>query len=153
MAWTNSKVFASYVKATIDRTALFDIDTDSVKVALYGTTPTPDNTVSLANSAYAVAQWVVGNEISSAGQWAAGGVVLTSPTVTATTTTIMFDAADTASGATATLAAVFGCLVYDDTLAGKGGISYNYLGGSNSVTSGTFTVVWSASGIMSFSVA
>ena len=54
---------------------------------------------------------------------------------------------------TTTLTAVFGCLVYDDTLTtpvADPGLSYNYFGGTNSVTSGTFTVVWNASGIFAF---
>jgi hypothetical protein len=78
-------------------------------------------------------------------------VALGSKTNVVATNTITIDAADTASGATATLAAVFGCLVYDFTIAApvaKQGMCFNYFGGSNSVTSGTFTVVWSANGIM-----
>lgn len=68
----------------------------------------------------------------------------------ATAGVVFFDAADTASaGATADLAAVFGCLVYDTTSAtvANQGICYNYFGGTNSVTNGTFTVVWHANGI------
>ena len=44
----------------------------------------------------------------------------------------------------------FGCLVYDDTLATPvvdQGVSYHYFGGSQSVTAGTFTIVWNTSGI------
>jgi hypothetical protein len=153
MAWTASKIFAAFVVATIDRTNAFDFDTDSDLVALYNNTPTPDNTVSLANSAYNVGQWATAQEQFQAGQWAQGGVALASKTVAAATTTITCDAADTASGAACTLANVFGCLVYDNTTATKGGFCYNYFGGTNSVTNGTFTVVWNASGIFSFSVA
>jgi hypothetical protein len=153
MAWSNSKIFASYVVATIDRTLAFDFDSDSTLVALYNNSITPDNTVSLANSAYNVGQWANTNEQSQAGQWAAGGVALASKTVTASTTTITCDAADTASGSACTLANVYGCLVYDNTTATKGGFCYNYFGGVNSVTNGTFTVVWAGTGIFSFSVA
>jgi hypothetical protein len=153
MAWSASKIFASYVVGTIDRTALFDIDTDALLVALYNNTPTPDNTVTLANSAYNVGQWATAQEVSQAGQWAPGGVALASRTVVAAATTITFDAADTASGAAATLANVFGCEVYDNTLTPKAGVCYNYFGGSNSVTAGTFTVVWNSSGIFTISVA
>lgn len=153
MAWANSKIFASYVVATIDRTVAFNYTSDSILVALYNNSITPDNTVSMANSAYNVAQWATANEVSQAGQWATGGVALASKTVAASTTTITVDAADTASGSAATLAAVFGCEVYDNTLTPKGGLCYNYFGGTNSVTNGTFTVVWNVAGIMSFSVA
>ena len=62
---------------------------------------------------------------------------------------------NTASGASATLASVFGCLVYDDTIAapvGDQGLCYNYFGGTNSVTDGTFTIVWNASGILALTL-
>jgi hypothetical protein len=58
-----------------------------------------------------------------------------------------FDSADTVSANnTTTLTNAYGCLVYDDT-TGDQGICFNYFGGANSVTSGTFTIVWNASGI------
>ena len=153
MAWANSKIFASFVVATIDRTNAFDFDTDSVKAALYDNDITPDNTVSLANSAYNAGQWTAsGNEVTHA-QWAAGGVALGTKTVAASTTTITIDAADTASGAGCTLANVYGTLVYDDTTATKGGFCYNYFGAGVGVTNGVFTIVWNGSGIFSFSVA
>lgn len=153
MAWANSKIFASFVVATIDRTNAFDYDTDSILVALYNNSITPDNTVSLANSAYNVGQWATANEKYQAGQWAQGGVALGTKTIAASTTTITADAADTASGSACTLADVYGCEVYDNTTATKGGLCYNYFGGVNSVTNGTFTVVWAGAGIFSFSVA
>jgi hypothetical protein len=156
MAWASSKIFSQYVLGTLDRTTAFDIDTDIPKVALYNNTPTPDNTVSLANSCYNVGQWATAQEQFQAGQWAQGGVALSGHDVTTAGTTIMYDATDTASGAACTLANVYGCLVYDDTIttpSADAGICYNYFGGINSVTNGTFTVVWNASGIMSLSVA
>ena len=151
MAWTNSKVFRPFVSDIALNVAAFDLDSDSFKVALYNTTPTPDNDVTAANSAYNVGQWATAQEVFEAGQWAQAGVVLTSPTVNSGTADIVFfDASDTASGSAADLAAVFGCLVYDDTLASPvvdQGVCYNYFGGSNSVVNGTFTVVWNANGI------
>lgn len=156
MAWSNSKIFAQFVLGTLDRTTAFDLDTDVPKVALFNNSITPSNTVTLANSAYNVDQWGTANEVYEAGQWAQGGVVLASHDVTVSGTTITYDAADTASGAAADLASVFGCQVYDDTITtptADAGICYNYFGGSNSVVNGTFTVVWNASGILSFSVA
>lgn len=157
MAWSASKIFSQFVLAALDRTTAFDLDTDTPKVALYDNDITPDNTVTLANTAYNAGQWTAaGNEVAEAGQWASGGVVLSGHDVTTSTTTITYDATDTASGSAADLAAVFGCLVYDDTITtptADAGICYNYFGGSNSVVNGTFTVVWSASGILSFSVA
>ena len=73
-----------------------------------------------------------------------------------TTTSIRWDANDTASvGATADLAAVFGCHIYNDTATTPVvdiGVCYIYFGGTNSVTNGTFTIVWSGSGIFEIAV-
>ena len=156
MAWTNSKIFTTYLTDIINNTTAMDLNTDaSLKVALYNNTPTPSQSVTSANSAYAVDQWVVGNEVSEAGQWAAGGVALASVTSTFATNVYTFDAADTASGSAADLASVFGCLVYDDTITtpvADQGICFNYFGGSNSVVNGTFTTVWAAGGILALTL-
>ena len=156
MAWSNSKIFRQFLADALGNTTAFDLDADTIKAALYGTTPTPDQNVTAANSAYNVAQWVTANEVGQAGQWAQTGVALASKVVdVATSAVVMFDAADTASGSAATLSAVFGCLVYDDTLTtpvADQGICYNYFGGSQSVTSGTFTIQWSANGIARFTL-
>ena len=46
----------------------------------------------------------------------------------------------------ATIAAAYGDLVYDNSVTGgtvaKQGLCFNYFGGTQSVTSGTFTVQW-----------
>jgi hypothetical protein len=152
MAWSNSKVFQQFLANTLTQTAVFDLDTHTFKVALYDNDITPDQNAAAASTAYNVGQWVLtGNEVSQAGQWAAGGVALTTPVVsTATAGVVFWDAADTASGSAATLTNAFGCLVYDDTLTtpvADQGVCYNYFGGANSVTAGTFTVVWNANGI------
>jgi len=151
MAWADSRIFRAFIKDTIDNTTAFDLGSDVPKVALYTNAITPDNDVTSANSAYNVGQWGTANEQYEAGQWAQGGVALASTSLDAgTADTVFYDAADTASGSTADLTAVYGCLVYDDTLTtpvADQGICYNYFGGSNSVVNGTFTVVWSANGL------
>jgi hypothetical protein len=156
MAWSNSKIFRSCIADMIGNVAAFDWDADTIKIALYNNTTTPDNDVTAANSAYNVGQWVVANEVSDAAEWAAGGVALTGKTVDVSVAdTVKVDAADTASGTSATLANVYGGLVYDDTLAApvaKQGICYLYFGGVQSVTDGTLTVIYSANGIMSFTL-
>ena len=150
MAWTNSKVFRALVADVFDNTTAVDLGTDVPKVALYGTTPTPSQDVTSANSAYAVDQWITGSELTHA-NWPAGGRPLASTVLNSGTAGVVFyDAADTTGAGTLTLTAVFGCLVYDDTLTTPvvdQGICYNYFGGSQSVTAGTFTVVWHANGI------
>ncbi len=132
---------------------------DTVKAALYNNTTTPDKDAALTATGYnsAGSQWVVANEVTGATNWLAGGRTLASKTLTNPSTGVfMFDAADLAGGGNVTLSAVFGCLVYDDTIVvGTGGIAdegicYNYFGGSQSVTAGTFTIVWNANGIFRF---
>lgn len=152
MAWSNSKVFQQFIEDCVLNVAAFDLDTDTFLVALYDNDITPDNDVSADNSAYNVAQWTsTGNEVFETGQWGQGGVALTSPAINVGTADVVFwDASDTASGSAADLASVYGCLVYDDTLASpvaNQGVCYNYFGGANSVVNGTFTVVWAAAGI------
>lgn len=147
MAWSNSKVFAAFVLNALDRGVAYDLDTDTPKVALYDNDITPDNTVAIANTAYNAGQWTAaGNEVSDT-NWAAGGRALSGHDVTQASNVVTYDATDTASGGTVTLANVYGCLVYDDTVTGDYGISYHYFGGAQSVTGGTFTVVWNASGL------
>lgn len=153
MPWTNSKVFTPFVAAALDRTAAFDLDTDTIKVALYNNTTTPDNTVAIAASAYNTGVWVLANEVDDAAEWPAGGETLASPDITTSGTTITFDGTDvTSTGTSATLANVYGCLVYDDTVSDYG-LCYNYFGGAQSVTDGVFTIQWAGTGIASFSVA
>lgn len=158
MAWGNSRIFRQTLADILGNTTAMDFNSDSSKVALYDNDITPDNDVSAANSAYNAGQWTAsGNEVSESGQWAAGGVALTSPTIdVGTADVVMLDATDTASGSAADLAAVFGALVYDDTIASPvadQGWCYNYFGGSNSVVNGTFTVVWHANGIARITLA
>lgn len=158
MAFTASAIFRQTIADTLAGTAVFDLNapSDTYKVALYNNTGTPDKDATAANSAYAVGQWVVGNEVSQAVTWPVAGVALASMTITTPSTgVIMFDAADTASGASATLANVYGSLIYDDTKTtpvADQGVCFNYFGGTNSVTSGVLTVVWNANGIFRITV-
>lgn len=150
MAWSASKVFAFAVLQMGSKALNFT--TDSYKAALYNNTGTPDNTVTsavLTEYNGAASQWVTGNEVTSPSPWPAGGVSLTSVTWTQATNVDTFTAANTSSASGATLAGVYGTLVYDTTVSNEG-LSFNYFGGTNTVTSGTFTIVWNASGIATF---
>ena len=151
MAWTNSKVFRALVADVFDNTTAVNLGTDVPKAALFGTTPTPDQNVASASSAYNTGVWTTGNEVTDATNWVAGGRALASTSLNSGTSGVVFyDAADTAGGGNVTISAAFGCLVYDDTLTtpvADQGICYNYFGGSQSVTAGTFTIVWNANGI------
>lgn len=153
---SSSAVFVRYVKDIMDRTSAMDLDGDAYKAALYNNTGTPDKTVSSANSAYNAGQWVTGNEVVDATNWVAGGRSLASVTWTVASNVVTFDANDTAGGGNVTLSNVFGCLVYDDTIAtpvADQGVCFNSFGGSaQSVSAGTFTIVWHSSGIFAITV-
>lgn len=157
MAWANSKIFRAYLADALDNTAEFDMGADTFKAALYNNTTAPNQDVTSANSAYAVDQWVVGNEVDDPTDWATGGEPLTGTSLdSATAATVFFDATDTPqSGTTCTLADVYGALVYDDTLTtpvADQGVCFNYLGGVQSVTAGTFTIVWHSNGVFRFTL-
>jgi len=155
MAWSNSKIFVAWFDNLyqVSGTAFTGLDSDTVNVALYNNTGTPDNTAAVASTGYNTGQWVTGNEVTDATNWIAGGRALASKTFTfpGSTNIYMFDAADLAGGGNVTLASVYGCLVYDNTISGgtvaKQGHSYHYFGGSQSVTAGTFTIIWHANGL------
>lgn len=157
MAWSNSKIFMAFVEDVLENTTAMDLNSDTFKAALYDNDITPSQTVTSANTAYNVGQWVItGNEVSDGTEWNAGGEPLTSVTSSFASNVYTFDAANTPSaGTSATLANVYGCLVYDDTITtpvADQGVCYNYFGGTNSVTDGTFTIVWNASGIFSLTL-
>jgi hypothetical protein len=152
MAWATSNISAAQVKNVFDPAATVAYSTDSMLVALYNNSVTPNKNDTFANNAYNVGTWATANEIFQAGQWAQGGVALASKTNTFGAGTQQLSAANTASGNAATLTAVFGDLVYDNTAAGAHAFCWNYFGGSQSVTAGTFTVVWSGNGIMQFTI-
>jgi hypothetical protein len=156
MAWSNSKIFSSFITDVLNNTTEMDLNSDTLKAALYNNTTAPDQTVTSANTAYNVGQWTSTNEVSDGTNWDAGGEPLTSVSSDFSSNVYTLDATNTPQGgASTTLANVYGCLVLDDTIAtpvAKQGICYNYFGGVQSVTAGTFTIVWNGSGIMALTL-
>lgn len=156
MAFTASAMFRALPADMLANTAPFDLDTDVPKAALYGNTGTPDKDVAAALTAYNTGQWVTANEVFHAGQWSQGGVALSGTSLNVGTSGVVFyDAADTQSGSAATLSSVYGTEVYDDTLTtpvADQGLCFNYFGGVQAVTLGTFTIIWNALGILRFTV-
>lgn len=167
--WTASAMFRAWPLAVLGgaQTAgnllpasYTGLETDTLKAALYSDNITPDKDAALTSTGYNTGQWANTEEKSDTTNWDAGGEPVTSGALTTPSTgVVMFDATDTPQGgASTTLSAVFGCLVYDDTItAGTGGIAdqgvtYHYFGGSQSVTAGTFTIVWHANGLFRISV-
>lgn len=162
MAWTNSKIFSALVTDVLNNTTAIDIMSDAtLNAALFDTSVTPSQVVSSANSAYGAGVWAAGGVTdtgtSAPAGWPSVGRPLAGRTITDNTvTTFMFDASDTVSANdVTTLAATFGCLLYDDTIAAPvadQGISYHYFAGSQTVTLGRFTIVWNVSGILSIAL-
>ncbi|MCP4257967.1 MAG: hypothetical protein GY774_10630 [Planctomycetes bacterium] len=117
---------------------ILDLEADVIKCALMAT----------GHSASTVADnvWtdVSGNEMSGTG-YTAGGATLASKAVTQAATT-SWDAADTA-WTTATFSAYYAVL-YDDTAATDDLICSFDFAGVKTVTAGTFTIQWNASGII-----
>lgn len=153
MAWSNSKIFSSFITDALNNTAALDLNADAPKAALFDNSITPSQTVASASSAYGAGVWASGEQTN--GGWSAGGLALASIASGFSANVYTFDAADLANGSAATLSGAYGCLVYDDTLTtpvADQGICYNYFGGAASVTSGTLTIVWNASGIFALTL-
>lgn len=134
-------------------TTYSSLSADTINVALYNNNITPDRTAAVANTGYNTGQWVsASNEVTDATNWVAGGRALGSKTFAIDTgsSSICFGAADLAGGGVVTLSAFYGCLVYDFTITGgtvaKQGLCFNYFGGTNTVTAGTFTIIWATVG-------
>lgn len=157
MAWSVSAIFqqaminpiAGRCWTTAAPTTYSSLSADTIDVALFGTL-TPDKTAAVASTGYNTGVWTTGNEISGTG-YTAGGSALASKAFAIDTgsSSICFSAANP-SWTTATITAAFGCLVYDSTITAgtvaKQGLCFNYFGGSQSVTAGTFTVAWATPG-------
>lgn len=161
MAWSNSKIFTTYLTDIINNTTAMDLNTDAlIEAALFDNSITPSQTVASASSAYGTGVWASGGIVdtgtSAPAGWPAIGRPLQTITSTFSSNVYTFDAADTVSAnSTTTLASTYGTLIYDDTITtpvADQGICFNYFGGANAVTLGTFTIVWNASGIFALTL-
>lgn len=155
MAFGSSGVFIQWpftMLAGTKPTGYAGVTTDTLKAALYNNTGTPDKAATQANTAHGAGAWVTGNEVTDT-NWASGGRALTTVSSAVSSNVYKLDADDTAGGGNVTMSGIMGALVYDDSITGgtgaaDQGICFNYFGGAQSVSSGTFTIVWNASGIM-----
>jgi hypothetical protein len=160
MAWSNSKIFQEWVNQPMFQaagTGYTGLDSDTVKVALFNNTTTPDQNAAVGSTGFNTGVWTTTNEVTDVTNWVSGGRALASKTFTAATATSMFDAADLAGGGTVTITNAFGAFVYDDTITAgtvaDQGCCFNYFGGAQSVTAGTFTIIWHATnGLMKFTL-
>lgn len=164
MTWTDSRVFTQAILNPLTASAWSTtepttygsngLSADTVNAALFNTTTTPDRDAVVTATGYNTGVWVTANEVTDATNWTAGGRALASKAFAAGTSIVNFDAADTAGAGNVTITAAFGCLVYDATITAgtvaKQGLCFNYFGGSQSVTAGTFTIVWDTTGVFKF---
>lgn len=167
MAWTDSRVFTQAVLnpltasvwTTTEPTnySAAGLSADTVNAALFNTSTTPDRDAAVGSTGFNTGTWTTGaagNEVTDPTNWTSGGRTLGTKTYTQGTSVVAFDAADTTGAGNVTIAAAFGCLVYDNSITAgtvaKQGLSFNYFGGTQSVTAGTFTIVWDSTGIFKF---
>lgn len=159
MAWSASAFFREWPSQVfqVSGTGYTGLDSDTVKVSLHNNSITPDKDAAVASTGFNTGVWTTANEVTDVTNWVSGGRALASKTFTTPSTGVfMFDAADLAGGGTVTITNAFGCLVYDDTITAgtvaDQGVCYNYFGGAQSVTAGTFTIIWNANGIARITV-
>lgn len=163
MAWSASNVFQEWVKNPLFNgsggtppTSYTGYATDTMNLALFASGITPDRTAAVASTGYNTGVWITGNEKTGSSEWVAGGRALASKTNAASAGTVTLDAADLTGSASITMASVEGALVYDNTISGgtvaKQGMCFLWFGGAQSVTAGTFSVVFNAAGIMTATV-
>jgi hypothetical protein len=128
------------------------LDSDVVKVTLHNNSITPDKDAAVASTGFNTGVWTTTNEVTDATNWPSGGLALAGKAFTTPSTGVcMFDATDLTHAGTVTLSNVNGCLVYDDSITAGSvadqGVTFHYFGGAQSVTAGTFTIVWHANGL------
>jgi hypothetical protein len=111
-----------------------DLDTDTIKIALYTSSASLDATTTA---------YTTSNEVTGTG-YTAGGETLTGATIGTSGTTAYVDFDDpewTSASFTAR-----GALIYNDTLAGNNSVAVLDFGGDFTVSSGTFRIVFPAAG-------
>ena len=164
MSWADSRVFTQAILNPLTASAWSTtepttygangLSADTIKGALFNNSVTPDRDAAVGSTGFNTGTWVTANEVTDATNWVSGGRALASKAYAAGTSIVNFDAADLAGGGTLTITNAFGIFVYDDTITAgtvaKQGLCFNYFGGAQTVTGGTFTVIWDATGIFKF---
>jgi hypothetical protein len=138
VAFTSSGLYVATHRDALKNAIALDLTAATHKVAMYTNTLTPN--FDADPSSYSAT-----NEVSGTG-YTAGGTTVSSPTLTGSSGSLTFDAAD-ASWSSSTISSARGAIVYADALSPKANIVAITFGGDYSTVSGTFTIQWSASGI------
>ena len=164
MGWTDSRIFtqailnpllaAAWSTAEPGGYGANGLSTDTVNGALFGVTSTPDKDAAVGSTGYSTGVWITANEVTDATNWVAGGRALSGKSFSSSTGIVNLTASSLSGGGTVTITAAYGILVYDNNITGgtvaKQGICFNYFGGSQGVSGGTFTVNWDATGVFKF---
>jgi len=139
MAITASGLYCLNFKDILGNDTAVDLLADTIKVALVTNSATPNFDTERS--------WANTYEVGSPG----GGITLTTPTLTVTSGSLVFDGDDTAWGSQ-TISGIRGCIIYDDTITtpyADPQICLVNFGSDYSVTSGVLTIQWHSSGIFS----
>jgi hypothetical protein len=135
-------------------TTFGSLSADTISVALFNNSVTPDKTAAVASTGFNTGTWTTTNEVTDATNWVSGGRALASKafTIDSGSSSICFQGAALSGGGNVTITNAFGCFVYDNTITGgtvaDQGLCYNSFGGAQSVTAGTFTIVWATVGAL-----
>jgi hypothetical protein len=119
-----------------------DLDADTHKVALFTNSVTPNYDT---DTAYGVAPYNA-NEVTGTG-YTAGGVTLTTATLTSAAGVLKFDG-DDVSWPSSTISGARCALVYANALAGKNAILLVDFGADYATQNGALSIIWSANGLM-----
>ena len=114
---------------------LHDLDSDTIKIALY----TDAATLNATTTAYSAT-----NEVANGSGYTTGGVTLANASVIINSTSGCFDS-DNPEWTSATFTAR-GALIYNSTTSGNNSVAVLDFGGDFTVSSGTFRVVFPAPG-------
>lgn len=143
MAVTASGLFVPTFINILSNTIAADLSSETgIKCALISNSATPDF------DAHDYWADLSANEVTGT-NWAAGGVVLTSTTLTASGGTLTFDAADV-SESTTTITNARAAVIYDDSVTTPTAdalIALVDFTADYSTVAGTFAINWNASGI------
>jgi len=145
--------------STAAPTTYANLSADDVRAALFNNSVSPDASVAVGSTGFNTGTWLTANQVTDATNWTSPGRALGTKTFSVsaagaqtTPSTVSFGAANTAGGGNVTIANAYGALVHDNTITAgtvaAQGMCFNYFGGSQGVTGGTFTIVWDATGVL-----
>jgi hypothetical protein len=151
MSVTASGIQVVYIQTALSNGAAYNLTADTLKLALFSDSVTPDFT---ADHTYGGAPYNA-NEVTTATYWPAGGWAVSafpsggsggaaSFDIATTAGSLIFDMSDV-SKPTTTLASVMCALLYDDAVSDKAILVVDFVT-AVSTSNGTFEIVWATPG-------